>query len=295
MYVCLDIGGSSVKTAVVNESGDFKRLKSIPIEKDFVTFIEKIQIHIQNVKREYPLQGIAISAPGAVNSETGIVGGSSAIPYIHGPNWKTILATACELPVSIENDANCAALSEVYFGENTTIRDLAFVVCGTGIGGAIIKERQVHRGTNLHGGEFGYMIMHADNDISTWSKVGSTYALVKKAQDHFQDSTIDGQAIFAMAAAGDEYCLQFIDEFYTLMAVGIMNIQYMYDPEYVLVSGAISDQSDFIDQINTKLESMMQRNGDRKIMPQVIRCTYEKDANLYGALAHHLVEYQGLN
>lgn len=294
MYVCLDIGGSSVKTALINENGEFKRTQSLPITEDFASFMTKIQEHIDIMKNDTEIKGIAISAPGAVDSETGVVGGASAIPYIHGPNWKEILTTKYEVPVSIENDANCAALSEVYFGPNPEIRDLAFVVCGTGIGGAIIKERQVHRGTNLHGGEFGYMIMHANNDVATWSKVGSTKVLVDKARAYFQDDTIDGKEVFARAQQGDENCLKFIDEFYTIMAVGVMNIQYMYDPEYILVSGAISEQADFIQQIETKLVAMMERNHDRKIMPKVMKCTYETDANLYGALAHHLVEHQGL-
>ncbi|MGL4623279.1 MAG: ROK family protein [Culicoidibacterales bacterium] len=294
MYVCLDIGGSSVKTALINEKGEFKRTKSLAITSDFSSFMAAICQHINELQTTTEVKGIAISAPGAVDVETGIVGGSSAIPYIHGPNWKEILTKKYEMPVSIENDANCAALSEVYFGANPEIKDLAFVVCGTGIGGAIIKGRQVHRGTNLHGGEFGYMIMNANDDISTWSKVGSTKILVDKAQAYFQDDTIDGREVFHRAQAGDENCLKFIDEFYTIMAVGIMNIQYIYDPEYILVSGAISEQTDFIQQIEKKLVAMMKRNHDRKIMPKVMKCTCESDANLYGALAHHLVEYQGL-
>ncbi|MGL5917276.1 MAG: ROK family protein, partial [Culicoidibacterales bacterium] len=272
--------------------GEFTRTQSLPIAADFPGFMTELENYLDEVTKKYAIKGIAISAPGAVDVETGIVGGSSAIPYIHGPNFKEILTTKYDVPVSIDNDANCAALGEVYFGENKTIRDLAFVVCGTGIGGAIIKDRKVHRGTNLHGGEFGYMIMQYNEDIATWSKVGSTKILVDKAQAYYNDPTIDGKTVFERAQAGDEMCSKFIDEFYTIMAVGVMNIQYMYDPEYVLVSGAISDQKDFITKINEKLEGIMERNTDRKIFPKVMKCTYEKDANLYGALSHHLMEYQ---
>ncbi|MGL5531803.1 MAG: ROK family protein [Culicoidibacterales bacterium] len=294
MYVCLDIGGSSIKTAIMNREGEFTRTQSLPIAEDFAGFISELARYLDEMVTKYSISGIAISAPGAVDVETGIVGGSSAIPYIHGPNFKEILSTKYGVPVSIDNDANCAALGEVYFGENKTIRDLAFVVCGTGIGGAIIKDRKVHRGTNLHGGEFGYMIMQYDQDIATWSKIGSTKILVDKVQAHYNDTSIDGKVVFERAKKGDQICLNVIDEFYTIMAVGIMNIQYMYDPEYVLVSGAISDQADFITQINDKLTTMMEHNHDRKIFPQVMKCTYEKDANLYGALAHHLMEYHNL-
>ena len=72
--------------------------------------------NVNDKKEEYDLKGIAISAPGAVDSKTGIIGGVSAIPYIHGPNFKEILKEKTGLDVAIENDANCAALGECWLG-----------------------------------------------------------------------------------------------------------------------------------------------------------------------------------
>ena len=291
MYVCLDIGGSSVKTAVMSADGSqFYSLGLLPTCDDFQSFFKQICVCIEKAMNIYKIQGIALSAPGAVDWETGVIHGTSALAYIHDPNLKELLFDKFQLPVSIENDANCAALGEVFFGENTEIRDLAFVVCGTGIGGAIIKNREIHRGIHLHGGEFGYLIMNPLT-FQTWSEVGTTRTLVEEVRNHYGDQSIDGKEVFARSKLGDEICQKAIDTFYTFMAIGILNVQYAYDPEYILVSGAISQQGDFVYQINQKIATIMERNSAWTIVPKIMKCTHGKDANLYGALAQHLNEY----
>ncbi|MCG6197958.1 ROK family protein, partial [Anoxybacillus sp. LAT_38] len=75
--------------------------------------------------------------------DLGIIGGSSALPCIHGPNFKEVFGGATGLPVELENDANCAALGELWKGAGRHCRDIAFVIVGTGIGGAIVKDGRI--------------------------------------------------------------------------------------------------------------------------------------------------------
>ena len=126
-YICLDIGGTSVKTAVTDKDGNIYEQTSISIPKTLNEFTISIFEYIKNMKTKYPVSGIAVSAPGSVDFKTGIIGGISAIPYIHGPNWKNILNTGFYLPVSIENDADCADLSEIYFKKYKSVKDAAFL------------------------------------------------------------------------------------------------------------------------------------------------------------------------
>ena len=102
------------------------------------------------------VDGVAISAPGAVDDKKGIIGGCSAVPYIHDFFIQKELETLFELPVSLENDVNCAALAEVFKGAAKDVDHALFIVIGTGIGGAIIQNRKLHKGRNLFGGEFGF-------------------------------------------------------------------------------------------------------------------------------------------
>ena len=182
-YIVFDIGGSSVKWSIMSKMGDILTKDKIKVADSVNQFFEELSKIVNINKNNFNLKGIAISSPGAVDSITGIVGGASAIPYIHGPNFKEILKEKTGLDVAIENDANCAALGECWLGAAKEENDCAFVVCGSGIGGAIVKDKKVHTGIHKHGGEFGYCIVDYDKDggekYLTWSRVGSTSALAR--------------------------------------------------------------------------------------------------------------------
>ena len=182
-FMVFDIGGSSIKWSVIKESGEFIESNKFIVPSNKDEFFYELAKITNEMKEKYEVKGIAISAPGAVDSETGIIGGLSAIPYIHGPNFKEILKKATNLNVEIENDANCAALGECWLGAGKENKDLAFVVCGSGIGGAIVKDKKIHGGIHKHGGEFGYCSINCELDgepkFTSWSKAGSTTALAK--------------------------------------------------------------------------------------------------------------------
>ncbi|MBD7914698.1 ROK family protein [Clostridium sp. Sa3CUN1] len=295
-YIVFDIGGSSVKHAIITEDGEFIDKGSYKSQREnFEVFKSSMIEEIEKAKKNYNIDGVAISAPGGVDSDTGIIGGASALPCIHGPNFKKIFGEDLGLKLEIENDANCAALGEVWKGAAKDNDDVLFVVCGTGIGGAIIKDKKIHKGNNLHGGEFGYSILRYDgNDekfkFKMWSHLGSTGALIKDVAKRkgISEDDINGQVIFELAEKGDKDCIEAIDSFYFYNAVGIFNLQYIYDPEKILIGGAISNREDFIDKINEKLEVIIEDVEYGNIRPTIERCKFKNDANLLGALYNYL-------
>ena len=152
-YLAFDVGGTSVKYALCNEEGEVSSASKFKTPDT----LDQMYLEMEKVVHNYPnVEGIALSMPGAVDSDGGIIYGSSAINYIHGPNIKEDLQNRFHKPVELENDANCAALAEVWKGVAKEESDCCFIVSGTGIGGAVIKDKHVHHGNALHGGEFGY-------------------------------------------------------------------------------------------------------------------------------------------
>lgn len=293
-FIVFDIGGTAVKWSIVNEEGIFEMSGKISIAKSPKEFFENLACLSNEMKDKYNIEGIAISAPGAVDSETGIIGGISAIPYIHGPNFKEILKKSTGLNVEIENDANCAALGECWLGSGKDNKDLAFVVCGSGIGGALIKDNKIHKGTHKHGGEFGYCIVDYDinskEKFKTWSTVGSTTALAKMVamRKGISESELDGVKVFELAECGDEIAIEEVNKYYYYMAIGIYNIQYNYDPELIILGGAISERKDYINQIEKRIEFIMKENPDGKIKPIIKKCLKGNDTNKLGALYNYL-------
>ena len=292
MYACLDLGGTSIKVAVSDDQGHLEHIQTLNISHSFDELMSIIVEWIEEMKTLYPIEGVAMSAPGAVDSQTGIIGGASALPCIHGPNWKEIIQDKTGLSLSIENDANCAALAEAFNGKGKDYQDIMFVVCGTGIGGAIIKNGQIHHGKHLFGGEVGFMLMEEkDGRYCNWSEVASTMSFVRKIRSYYQDDSWTGERIFEAAQAGDEKCQEVIDTFYKNLAKGIFNLQHIYDPEIILLGGAISNREDFIPSIEAKLKDIQKTISFTTLMPHIDTCTHKKDANLVGALANYLMEH----
>ena len=292
MFACLDIGGTSIKVALSDKDGNLIEKDTLYPSHELDEFTNTIVNWVNGMKNQYDIKGVAISSPGAVDTNSGIVGGASAVPCIHGPNWKEILSERLNLNISIENDANCVALAEIFSGSAKEVNDILFVVCGSGIGGSIIKDKKIHHGKHLYGGEFGFMIMEDnDGEYKTFSEVASTMSFVRKARKHFNDESLDGKDVFNKAENGDEFCKEIIDRFYSELAKGIYNLQYMYDPELILIGGAISDRDDFVISLNEKIDNILEKIKIAEIKPEIRTCTHRKDANLIGALAHHIKEY----
>ncbi|MDR4949046.1 ROK family protein [Neobacillus cucumis] len=295
-YMVFDVGGTNTKYAVINENGEFLTKGDFPsTQHDF----DKLQYDIVSVtlenKEKYQVAGIAFSCPGGVDSDTGIIGGASALPCIHGPNFKQIFGEATGLPVEIENDANSAALGEVWKGAAKDNQNVMFTIIGTGIGGAVIKDRKIHKGAHLHGGEIGYMILNVQNQnggyaFRTWSHLAATGALVKEVASvkRVAPSELNGKKIFEAAEAGDQDCINAIENFYLYLAQGIYNIQYVYDPEKIIIGGAISSRTDLIEKIDEKLDLILESLEIAKVRPVIEVCHFKNDANLLGALFHFL-------
>lgn len=293
-YMVFDIGGSSVKWSVINESGEFFESNKFSIPKNKEEFFSELAKVTNEMRKMHDVKGIAVSAPGAVDSETGIIGGISAIPYIHGPNFKEILNEATSLELEIENDANCAALGECWLGAGKENKDLAFVVCGTGIGGAIVKDKKIHVGIHKHGGEFGYCSITCDLEgkpkFTSWSKAGSTTALANKVAKlkGLEEGSLDGVEVFELCKKGDEIALNEVNKYYLTMAVGIYNIQYTFDPEVIILGGAISEREEYIDEINKRVDILMNSGLEGKIKPLLKKCEFGNNANKLGALYNYL-------
>lgn len=289
-YLCIDVGGTSIKMGVYDEEGNLFKTMS---QRTPDSLEDMYQLFENAFYQEHDIVGVALSMPGAVDSEKGIIGGSSAIDYIHGPCIQTDLQTRLKVPVSMENDANCAALAEVWKGAASDVEDCCFIVSGSGIGGAVVKNRRIHKGQHLHGGEFGYMIVDFDyetKEMKTWSDVGSTVAVVKAVAKELQVDvdSLDGKEIFDHYRDNPVY-FQAVDRFYWVLAQGIYNLQYAYDPQKIIIGGGISVREDLLDEVNQRLDQIFNTLTHAKIRPCILTCQFHNDANLLGALFHFLI------
>lgn len=275
----IDIGGTTIKIATWKDN-QLQDKHAIDTPKDLNGFYKALTEEVNKIKKDTKIEGVAISSPGAVNKKTGIIGGSSAIPYIH--NFKIVdkLEKRFGLPVSIENDANSAALGELAEGSGKGCDSMAFFVIGTGIGGALIINQKVWHGAHLFGGEFGYMIMGAH----TLSELASPVAMANRFNER-TGKHLDGKTIFELADKDDSVAS---DERQTLihaLAVAIYNIQHSFDPEKIVLGGGISNNPELIPLLNKEIDRLRDGLDLVTLKPDIVLCKLKSDANLRGAVA----------
>ncbi|ERI94411.1 ROK family protein [Clostridiales bacterium oral taxon 876 str. F0540] len=293
-YMAFDLGGTNLKYAVVDREANIIEKGKFPTPKQSIEeLVSLIGKTTENNKSKYEFDGIALSFPGVVDNKSGFIGGASAVPYIHGPNIRELIEKETGFRTAMENDANCAALAEVWKGVAKDAEDVLFIVVGTGIGGAIIKDRKLHTGKNLYGGEFGYMITERDYEkqqFKIWSTTASTNAIVQKAAElkGICAQELNGEMVFDMAEKGDELCQKAIDYCLMSLAEGIFALQHMFDPDMIVIGGAISAREDIIDQLNKRIDILMKNISAARLYPRIERCKFNNDANIIGAVYNYM-------
>ena len=152
MIIGVDLGGTKIAAALSTEEGKIITDVNIPTEanqgkKQVIANIKKA---INNLIRGQKAQicCIGIGAPGPVLYEKGIVIEPPNLPGWKSVNLKMILEKEFKVPVSLDNDANCAALGELHFGAGRKARHFIYITLSTGIGGGIIIDKKIYRGAN---------------------------------------------------------------------------------------------------------------------------------------------------
>lgn len=277
-----DMGGSAVKYGVwtgneLTDKGKFTTPKTW----------DDMKAQLKGVREEVTaaLEGVGISAPGAVNAAERQINGISAIPYIHGFDIISELETLFDLPVTIENDANCAGLAEFYQGAGKGFEQAAFVVIGTGVGGTLIHHGQLIRGAHLYGGEFGLMIL---DQGKTFSQLGTAVQMAWRYCNRMgiDRDTISGEDVFARSESGDPIAAEEVENFYRYLAQGLFSIQFAFDPEVIIIGGGVSAKPGLLAEIETRLSVMLAAQGLNDFTPLIKLCDYRNDANLVGAAAN---------
>lgn len=281
--LAIDIGGTTIKYTLYNK-GKLGDITSVKTPIDLESFYHCLSNIVEQAKKEHIIQGVAISSPGAVNKNTGVIEGASALPYIHGFNIQSELETLFALPVSIENDANCAALAEVAFGAAKGCTTALLLVLGTGVGGAVVIDGKVHHGEHLFGGEFGYMLV---DDTQTFSTVGTTVSMARRYYKRTGEK-LDAVEIFERAFLGETIACEEKAFFVHQVARGIFNLSYAFDPDIILIGGGVSQADWLIPDLTKELNNLKQIVGIAPFVPNIARCRFQNAANLMGATVDFL-------
>ncbi len=291
-YLVLDIGGSSIKYAKMNGEAHVLEKGSVK------TPLDKIENLIETIGQVYDtykseIEGIAISMPGVLDVKRGYSYSGGHLMYNSGVEIVKLIQERCPVKVTIENDGKCAALAEVWKGSLSDVNDAVVIVLGSGVGGGIIIDRKVHKGSSSFAGEFSFIRAnnyHLDDINHAWGFINGAKALAAKVAEAkgLNPEDIDGYYVFEKANAGDEEVLAVLDEFTKQIAAQIVNLQCVLDPQRVAIGGGISAQPLLIEYIQKNVDAFADNFGYYKPDIEVVPCKFRNDSNLMGALYHYL-------
>ena len=293
-YICIDIGGTSIKYGVLSEKGEIfidgtVSTKVTEKENFILSDVKKLIRNILDEYRNYEIKGICVSTAGVVNPEKGeIAYAGPTIPKYTGTKIKEELEKEFSISCEVENDVNCAGLGEYWRGAGKGSKSMVCLTIGTGIGGSVILDGKLLNGIGYTAGEIGYMDVNGDYI----QNIASSKYLVEKVQKEKVEregitDTITGVDIFELAKRGDEICIAGINEIISNLAVGVRNIIYLLNPEVIVIGGGITAQKEYLEEkIRKEVNDGMISDMFRKTRIELAQ--QGNQAGLLGALYNFL-------
>ena len=301
-YLGVDIGGTAVKTGIVDEHGNVVVKSETDIDQSGLnenvmqTVIRSIrELAITNDIDISSLFGIGVSAPGSIDT----VNGKVALAGGNVPNWAgtevcRILETEFSVPTSLANDGNCVALAEAWIGAAKGCDDVLCVTLGTGVGGGIISRGKLIEGNKGYAGEIGHIVTHAAGrrcacgGRGCFEKYAATSALVELAKS-INNEWNSGRKLFEAANSGNEEAVRLIDDWTCEVAFGIAGLIHIFNPEVILIGGGVSAQEELVIlPIRKKVYEFIMEDFRENLV--IKRASLGNDAGMVGAVKHLMDE-----
>src|SRR5262245_40795420 len=274
-YVGLDVGGTTMKCGVVDDTGRPLSAVSLPTEahRGQAFGLERMCETIRAAVREAGLgmgqvAAIGVATPGTMDIPAGVI--------LDPPNlrpWQNVpvrrhVEQAFGLPTAFQNDANAAALGEYWAGAGRGVHSMVLFTLGTGVGGGIVLGGHVLTGQHSHGAELGHMKIEMTSPrqcgCGRWGCLeayASATAVVKRAAEALQRDqgrsslhrlaeALTARDVFEAAAAGDTLAQGLVTETAFYLAVGAVNTMHTFDPDMVVFGGGMTGAGeDFLARI----------------------------------------------
>lgn len=273
MYrIGVDLGGTNISVGVVDNEfniigrGKMKTNAPRPAEEIFADIAKAIELAVDDAGVNMDeISVIGVGTPGSVNNETGCIDYSNNLEFDKVPAKEMLESITCK-PCFFANDASCAALGELYAGAGKGCQNIVAVTLGTGVGSGIVIDGKVFRGANSAGGEIGHTVINVNGEPCNcgrngcWERYASATALIaqtKVAMEEYHDSkmwncaggkleNVSGRTSFDAMRMGDEIAKDVVDKYIYYVAVGVINIINVYQPDVLCIGGGICNEGEVL-------------------------------------------------
>ncbi len=253
-FVCgIDIGGTKILIAKISKTGILKESINLPMSDDnYRKILEKIIIEI---KKFGNISAAGISIAGDVDSKNGILRYSPNLPKWKNVKLKQYFEKKLNVPTVVENDANCAAYGSYIIDGERKYENFITVTLGTGVGGGIIIDGKLYRGSTGSAGEIGHITINPDGPKCSCGNRGcletyiGTKGIIKTAEKlGLKDKGAMPATISEKARKGNKKALTVYKKFAQYLAVGIGSLINIFNPDMITFSGGVSNSWDLIEK-----------------------------------------------
>lgn len=229
----VDLGGTNVRVGLV-ENDSLLKVESTPISRtdDPMDVVNDISRLIEKFSGD-GITGIGVGVPSVVDVEKGIVYDVQNIPSWKEVHLKDLLQEKFRVPVYVNNDANCFAVGEKYFGKGKNYENIVGLIVGTGLGAGLVINGKLYAGRNCGAGEFGTIPFRDRN-----------YEYYCSGQFFTSEYKITGEELSVKARQGDRRAREIYAEFGFNLGEAIKLIMYSVDPEIIILGGSVSKSFD---------------------------------------------------
>ncbi|HET6558196.1 MAG TPA: ROK family protein [Prolixibacteraceae bacterium] len=224
----VDLGGTNITAVLIeNEVIVSQYTCPTPWDQENEMVVDAMAEAIMKVF-DSEIKGIGIGVPGLVDLQNNTV-----LDVVNIPSWdvvplKQLLEERFGKPVFVNNDANCFALGEKYYGKGKDYKDFVGITIGTGLGAGIVINNHLYPGRYCGAGEFG-TIYYRDKNIEAYA-----------SGQFFKDQNLSGKEMARMAILGDEYAIGLFDELGAHIGRAIANVLFALAPEAIILGGSVS-------------------------------------------------------
>ncbi|WP_064091504.1 ROK family glucokinase [Rossellomorea aquimaris] len=272
--VGVDLGGTTTKIAFLSKYGELLHKWEIPTDtsdngKNIIVDIAKaIDFKLEELDQpKNKLAGIGMGAPGPVDMAKGIIYEAVNLGWDKNTPLKDLLEVETGLHAVIDNDANCAALGEMWKGAGDGAKDLVCVTLGTGVGGGVITNGDVVHGVKGAGGEIGHITVVPRGGFQCncgktgcLETVASATGVVRLANEELNSTTtasilreirdrndvISAKDIFDAARKNDEVAKNVVDQLAFFLGLSLANLGNVLNPEKIVLGGGVSKAGDIL-------------------------------------------------
>lgn len=294
-----DLGGTHLRAAVVDEHGKihFRSKRTTPQGTDPNDIVAAVVNAVRDIgPAADELKAVSLVVPGTVKVKEGTVVKAPNLPCLDGFPLTTALTNQLGLPAILENDANAAAVGEMWQGAARGCRTIICVTLGTGVGGGIILDGELWRGVDGAAAEIGHMCVDPFGGVActcgsrgcleVFASATAIVRMTREASPRYPESMLQGssslsaESIFAAGLKGDELALEIFRRMGVYLGIGLANLINILNPEMIVIGGGVVNGWDLF------AKHMVQQVEERAfplLRVKIERAKCGDDAGLLGA------------